>query len=213
MRAAVDMDGTIADFTTASFNRVEELYGIKMTRADAYKPKTAQLVWERMTDEQRSKYGDHRELYGEICDSGFFLNLKPFPGAVEAVKQLYNTGVEIIFLTKVLNWERSAPEKALWLKKYFGDIKYLTLMTDSVHGKRIADVDVFIDDDLRVMETIKDTPKILIKQPWNQRGWDTHYPVAEDFVQAAELALLLKNEKSQWNKYWREQDETQTSRS
>lgn len=193
------MDGTIADFTKSSFRRVKELYNISMTREDAYKPKTAQLVWERMSEEQRSKYGDHRELYGEICNKGFFYKLSPFPGAIDAVKRMYNEGIEIVFLTKVLNWDRSADEKAKWLKKYFSDISYLTIMVDSVHSKAVIDGDVIIDDDYRVLSHITMPIRIMIKQPWNIGKRNFEY-IASDIVNAAEIALELKKTKEKVDK-------------
>jgi 5'(3')-deoxyribonucleotidase len=164
---AIDMDGTIADFASLSFKKVEELYGIKMTKADAYKPKTAELVWDRMSNEQRIKYKDKREIYGEVCSKGFFEEMSPFEGAVEAVKELAANGHQIIFLTKVLNWDRSAAEKAIWLKKYFSDVKYITMMVDSIQAKHIVNADIVIDDDVKVLEGIIGIP-ICMKQPWNE---------------------------------------------
>lgn len=199
-RIAVDMDGTVVDFSTKSFEKVEELYGIKMTKADAYKPKTAQLVWERMTPEQKSKYTDCRELYGEICGKGFFESLEPFPGAVEAVKELAKEH-EIFFLTKVLNWDRSAPEKAVWLKKYFGDIKYTTIMVDSVSAKHIVDVDIVIDDDARVLQGVQ-AIGICIAQPWNKEDRKNFPIVVKDVREAAMVVKSLQGTSDNWDAYW-----------
>jgi 5'(3')-deoxyribonucleotidase len=197
MRIIVDMDGTIADFTTASFKKVEELYGIKMTKEDAYKPKTAQLVWERMTPEQKSKYGDHRELYGEICDVGFFEKIKPFEGAIEEIKRMNAAGGEICFVTKVLNWDRSAQEKDRWLKKYFHDMKYYVLMVDSVHSKQCVEADFIIDDDPRVLADIKGPIPIMMKQPWNANTRGV-YPFEVDTVKEAVDIVLQYKESLRW---------------
>lgn len=184
---AIDMDGTIVNFASESFRRAEELYGIKMTKKDAYKPKTAELLWERMTNEQKSKFTDHREIYEEICGDGFFECLEPFPKAIEAIKELYAEGHEIIFLTKVLNWNRSAKEKAVWLKKYFSDIKYTTMMVDSIKAKHLVNADYIIDDDIRVLQGAIAKP-ICIAQPWNE-DYRKGLPilVAKEFIYAAEM--------------------------
>lgn len=200
MRVGVDMDGTVVDFTTTSFERVEQLYGIKMTKNDAYKPKTAQLVWERMTPEQRAKYGDHRELYAEICNDGFFLSLKPFSGAVEAVKSMADAGHEIVWITKVLNWERSAHEKDKWLKKYFPDMKYYKILVDSVHSKQLVNVDVIIDDDPRVLADIDGPVPIMMKQPWNNKVRGV-YPFEVESMQEAADIINQFGDLEQW---WKE---------
>jgi len=200
MRIGVDMDGTVVDFTTASFNKVEELYGIKLTKDDAYKPKTAQLVWERMTEEQRARYTDHRELYAEICDDGFFYTLKPFPDAVEAVKTMARAGHEIVWITKVLNWERSAHEKDKWLKQYFNDIDYHKIMVDSVHAKQLVNVDVIIDDDPRVLADIDGPIPIMMKQPWNDKVRGKYEFEVENMTEAADIVLQLAKHANWWEK-------------
>lgn len=197
MRVIIDMDGTIADFTTASFAKVEELYGIKMTKADAYKPKTAQLVWERMTDEQRAKYNDHRELYGEICDVGFFYNIKPFEGAIEQVRRLAEAGAEICFVTKVLNWDRCPPEKDAWLKKYFPEMKYYLLMVDSVHSKQCVEADFIVDDDPRVLADIDGPIPVMMKQPWNEKTRGI-YPFEVNTMKEAVDIILEYKETLRW---------------
>ena len=199
MRIGLDMDGTIVDFTTASFKKVEELYGIKMTKEDAYKPKTAQLVWERMTNDQRAKYKDHRELYGEICADGFFLDLQPFPGAIEAVKKIADAGWEIVFITKVLNWERSAPEKALWLKKWLPDVDYHTIMVDSVHAKKAVNVHMVVDDDPRVLAKWAYPVRVMMRQPWNEKSRGLCEYEVDNMDEAASLAIQYKKDhREEW---------------
>ncbi len=198
MKIGFDMDGTIVDFTKRSFERVNELYGIKLTIEDAYKPKTAQLVWERMTEEQKSKYGDHRELYGEICNDGFFLELEPFDGAVEAVKKAARAGNEIVWITKVLNWERSAHEKDKWLAKYFGDIDYHKIFVDDRAAKGLINVDVIVDDDPIVLENIDGPIPIMIKQPWNHEVRGVYPYEVDTAVEAVEIILKMQKHESWW---------------
>lgn len=202
MRAAIDLDGTIADFTTASFENVYKLYGIRLTLEDAYKPKTDELVWEKMTDKQRAKYPDHRDLYSDICPVGFFRTLEPLPGAIEAVKKLYRAGIEIVFLTKVLNWDRTPIEKAEWLKEYFGDIKYDVFMIDRVSAKRAIHADVVIDDDCRALDGITLGTTICVKQPWNEGKRDKYDIVVEDMVEAAEKTLEIQKDIEAWQASW-----------
>jgi 5'(3')-deoxyribonucleotidase len=209
LKLGIDMDGTIANFTEESFHRVKELYGITMTvEEDAYMPKTSQLVWEKLSPEQQAKYKDHRELYREICVPGFFLGLKPFPGAVEAVRELAAEGHKIFFVTKPLNWDRSAPEKIEWLKKYFPDMEYSIIMVNSTKAKGILDLDVMVDDDLRVLDNISLAARICIAQPWNERGRNRMDLVAADMAEAADIIRDYYTDiVSWWEHEWR-QDET-----
>lgn len=195
---AIDMDGTIADFATLSFKKVKELYGINMTKEDAYKPKTAELVWDRMTKQQKSKFSDKREIYGEVCAKGFFEKILPFKGAVEAVLQLAKEGHEIIFLTKVLNWDRSAAEKAIWLKKYFKDIKYMTVMVDSIKAKHLLNADIFIDDDVKVLEGIQGIP-ICMAQPWNKDQQEKFPAVVQNMTEVLSLIKEMLPTIDYWN--------------
>jgi 5'(3')-deoxyribonucleotidase len=199
MRLGIDMDGTTVDFTTASFNKVKELYGIELTLEDAKVPKTSLLVWERMTDEQKSRYSCPEEMYKDICTDGFFLELEPFPGAIESVKQLADAGHEIVWITKVLNWHRSANEKNLWLEKYFSDIKYTKIMVDSVHAKQLIDVDVIIDDDAYVLKDITKSIPIMIRQPWNLTSRGLYTYEVDDMVEAAKIVMDLSQEDEWWN--------------
>jgi 5'(3')-deoxyribonucleotidase len=202
MRIGVDMDGTVVDFTTASFERVEELYGIHLTHEDALIPKTAELVWERMTPEQQSPYKNNRELYDDICDDGFFFRLPAFPGAIDAVKKLANAGHEIVWITKVLNWHRTAPEKDRWLKKYFSDIEYDKIMVDSTRAKRFADVDIMVDDDPHVLEVLDGPIPIMIRQPWNANIRGKYIYEVDTMVEAADIILSIQEHYDYISDFW-----------
>lgn len=199
MRLGIDMDGTTVDFTTASFEKVKKLYGITLTLEDAKVPKTSLLVWERMTEKQRSQYPNAEAMYEDICDDGFFFDLEPLPGAISAVKNLAEAGHEIVWITKVLNWHRSANEKDLWLKKYFGDIKYEKIMVDSVHAKRLIKVDVIIDDDAFVLRDIKESIPIMIRQPWNITSRGIYTYEVDNMHEAATIVSKLSEEDRWWN--------------
>lgn len=194
----IDMDGTIADFTTLSFKNVEKTFGIKMTREDAYKPNTAELVWDRMTKKQKANYADKREIYKDVCPAGFFYEIKPLKGAVRAVNKIAKMGNEIIFITKPLDWKNSAPEKVEWLKKYFPDLKYRIIMVDDMHLKELIDVDVLIDDDPRALQQTLSVP-MCIAQPWNENS-RAGLNCVKDITEAAQRIKDLGPSLSEWYK-------------
>jgi len=205
IRVGVDMDGTIADFTTLAFIRANELYGLNLKSEEVSKPKIAQIVWEKMSEEQRSKYTDYRELHAEICPKGFFLEIEPLPGAIDAVKRLAkDKEIEIVFVTKPLNWDRSAAEKITWLEKYFSDISYEVIMVDSIKTKRFIDVDFIIDDDVRVMENIEGNIPILIKQPHNIETRNRYPFVVDNVSQAVDIIIEQKKNLYSW---WKKNNE------
>ena len=208
MRIAVDMDGTIVDFTTEFKTKIETTFGVECNAGYI----DAKWVYDNLTDEQKAQYSDHREIYEDLCGAGFFLNLKPFPGAIEAVSELFDEGHEIYFLTKPLNWDRSAPEKALWLKKYFPGRKYRIIMVDSAKSKHIIDVDVIVDDDKRVLCGDSMAMKICIAQPWNQEfrdgmsTYDEMIVVAADMTEATDIILgSMAPACDEWNRMWCEE--------
>jgi len=196
---AIDMDGTIADFTTHSFKRVKEVFDIDMSMEDAKIPHTAKLVWDRMTDSQKTYYADEREIYNDILYPGFFYDLEPFKGAVDAVKEIVKEGHEVYFLTKILEWERTPTEKAAWLKKYFHDIEYKIIMVDSVKAKHIVDADIIIDDDPRVLDGAMALP-ICIAQPWNEEKRDKFQIVVSSFVDVLPEIKEISNEIEDWKR-------------
>jgi 5'(3')-deoxyribonucleotidase len=203
MRIAVDMDGTIADFTSAFRNKIRELYGLECD--DGYID--AKSVYESLTADQRKKYKTHYEIYGDLCSPGFFSDLEPLHGAVEAVQELYDEEHEIYFLTKVLNWDRSAPEKALWLQHYFPGEKPKIIMVNNTKAKHLVNVDVIVDDDKRVLCGDTMAMKICIAQPWNKefRESGTHdgMIVAQDMVEAKDIIInSLAPSYDEWGRLW-----------
>ena len=192
-----DMDGVIANFTSSAIDKIKEVFGIEMTREDFYIPDTSRLVWERLTPKQKEKYKTRKEIYKDICGEGFFLNLKPFPQAIEFIKKIVEKGHRICFLTKPLNWEFSAPEKVLWLKKHFGDMKYSVVMVDSMEAKGYMDANFIIDDDERVISIITRPIPILLRQPWNKHIRNRYAFEADNIPQV--LAIIEAYEEVEEN--------------
>lgn len=110
----MDMDDTTVDFQTALIERYNERTGEGVTPEQF-------LSWE-MTD-----YVQQPELLVSIfMEPGFFLDLKPIPGALEAVREVHELGqsqkrisekAEVVFLSSPCS-PHCAMEKMLWLKKY-----------------------------------------------------------------------------------------------
>jgi 5'(3')-deoxyribonucleotidase len=198
LRVAIDMDGVLTDFGTPFRKKIKELYGIECNKEYV----DARKLYSLLSPEQQELFNNHRELYGILCGPRFFLDLEPYPGAVEAVQSLYEAEYHIIFLTKPLNWDRSAPEKAEWLKKHFPNMNYDIIMVDSVKSKHIIDVDIIIDDDIRVLEGVELATKICIAQPWNKSIQNKFGIVVADLKEAAEYIISTTDQHEIFESNW-----------
>ena len=81
---------------------------------------------------------------------GFFFNLDPMPGAIEAVKALEESGLYDLHVLTASPWENpgAAAEKMRWIKKWFGegtDNVFFRKITIS-HNKEKLKGDYIIDD-------------------------------------------------------------------
>lgn len=170
------MDGVICDFTHPCLRKVNKLYNLELKMEDVTIPSFAELVKEGV----KEKFGKEaaaklkkEEIYKEVCGEGYFKSLRAFPGAVEAVKELYHEGFEIVIVTKPLEWRYSSAEKMAWLKKRFSDIEYSVIMVHKTSDKHRVMVDFLIDDDPRCLGGEYSTG-ICIEHTWNKEYLETH---------------------------------------
>lgn len=165
----LDMDGVCADFTGSLLEQ--------------YNHHTNEGV--KLSDIKTNQTGKHvknRWLLKSIKDStGFLRNLRPLPGAVEAVKKLHKDGHDVCFVSNGTNCPSAGFEKREWLKYYFGRVwKYpplvLTKEKFRVRG------DCLLDDDPKNLKGLyPETKGLLFHQPYNAAargnferisGWD-----------------------------------------
>ena len=192
------MDGTIDDFTNPAIKKVKELFRVDIKAEELTDAGIAKHVWRKLSNGVKQCWGTSWNLYSAICSEGFFLDLPPLPGAIDAVKKIAEEGIEIVFCTKVLHW-RQASEKAEWLKKYFNDIEYMLVVVDKHEAKKLVDADIIIDDDPRVLDVVELPIRILIKQPWNKDHQDKYVNIAENITEAAEITIGHKPHIDFWD--------------
>lgn len=158
----IDLDGITADTSPAWLDRIYETTGVRATGADI-------KHWE-MTDNPVFKGLSPEQIFGVLNEPGFTLGLKPMPGAVENIKNLYYAGHEIYFVTARFG-SNTMPETIKWVKQHFPFLrtdKYLCFH----HDKYMVRGDVFIDDKPESLELYAkhnpDAHLVTINYPFNQ---------------------------------------------
>ena len=91
---------------------------------------------------------DHKERPYEMFRRGFFSDLRPFPGAISAMKRITDSGkYNVYILSKpVLDSPRSFSEKQAWVMRHFPELADRLVLTQN---KLLVDPNnaILIDDD------------------------------------------------------------------
>ena len=141
---ALDVDGVLLDFMPAFEKAAEEVFGRKMDiHKDEYKMDYYHLSKRINTSEE-----EVAKVLNYMIETGVYANLKPLPGAIEAVKAIQEAGFKIAIVTALP--EAAKESRLLNLKNYLG------LVPDEIHcvgmgmskGDKLREInpDVFIDD-------------------------------------------------------------------
>ena len=108
------------------------------------------------------------DIYKYIDKDEFFSDLKPMPGAVDALTSLANDGHNVVFASAHFNAD-SAKSKIKWVKKHFGFSHDKVIL---IHQKFMLRGDVFIDDSPHKIKDYREAwphAQILtISYPFNQ---------------------------------------------
>lgn len=161
MRILVDMDGVIADFEGDFLRRWRELYPERK-----YVPLEERRGF-YLREQYPEEYINHvQEIYrGE----GFYQNLPPMPGALEALKEIKEIFKNVFLCTSPMlpKYENCVLEKYHWVYKHLGEEwVYNMILTKD---KTIIKGDVLIDDMPDIIGSEKpEWEHILYDQPYNR---------------------------------------------
>jgi 5'-nucleotidase len=160
MTILVDMDGVIADYSKAHLEKVAG----RLPHLVPY-IEDARLSWrseERFPEE-------HRDAVEALAlEPGFFENLEPIEGGLEAVRALMDAGHDVRICTapkKIHTY--CVPEKYNWIKKHLGQeyVERIIMTRD----KTLTQGDLLIDDKPEI--TGAGTPQwehIVFDRPYNK---------------------------------------------
>lgn len=134
MLILLDQDAVIADFYPAFVHRWNQIGG------------HPEISVEMITEYEMGELLGNPELVDAIiCERGFFLDLDPVPGAIDAVHGIVAAGHDVMICTapKIDNrW--CVPEKQEWIKRHLGD-RFLSRTIFS-NDKTLVRGDILIDD-------------------------------------------------------------------
>lgn len=161
MRILIDMDDVLADFDGEFLRRWRERHPEKM-----YVP-----LKERKTFYVRDSYPlDLQPLVSEIyLEPGFFREMMPVEGGVDAVKAMQQMGLEIFFCTSPLSiYKNCVLEKYEWVDRHVGSewVKRIILTKD----KTLVKGDYLIDDKpiITGVESVPMWEHVLYDRPYNK---------------------------------------------
>ena len=160
MLILLDQDNVLADFERGFLEEWQI----------AHPDKPSIAYHERRTFNIREDYPAHlqQEVQSIYLSPGFFRNLQPIPGALEAVREIMALGHDIRICTSPLNqYHNCVKEKYEWVETHLGHefTQRLILTKDKtfVHG------DILIDDKPEVTGLNKPTWKhYLFDSPYNR---------------------------------------------
>lgn len=131
MKILFDMDSILADIGTDWYAQYNETYGDNL---DMDMVKT----W---NTHEYAKHGT--AIYTILERKGFFRNLKPIPGALEAVQKVLDKGHTVKIVTAA-EFPINYSEKVEWFKEKLPQLKKRDLYM--MHEKHEIHADVLIDD-------------------------------------------------------------------
>ena len=153
----VDCDGVLADFINPFLEMANSLTGLQKTPQDI-------VGWDMLPLYPEDK---HETILNHLVQPGWCLQLKPYPGAYEGLRELRNLGpvkcATAPWTSKTWCWEREE-----WLKKHMGFSRH---EINHIHDKWDLRGVTLIDDKIETLvKWGEETGRtgILWTQPYNR---------------------------------------------
>ena len=179
MRLGIDLDGVVADFTKGWISFYNRDFGadLRVEQAIAWDGLTAITHFDDMADFWRwSSDLDGRSL---------FWHLETFPGAVDALRHLYEDGHEIVILT--MKPAFAVGDTHEWIEAQGIPTKEVHILED----KWRIDCDVYLDDGPHVLPgLVAHRPDRLVCR--YVRPWNTPLAGAVDVTDFDEFRALVE---------------------
>ncbi len=150
----VDMDDTIEALLDAWLDKINKKYGRSVSRDDIVSWDTTSAFPGLTKD----------EVYGILLDNEFWKDVKPIPGAAEALEHFISEGHSVYIVTAT-HYSSLRGKMEYLLFKYFPFIPWDNVIITS--RKQMIKGDVLIDDGVHNLIG-GDFKKILVDAPYNR---------------------------------------------
>lgn len=152
MRIAIDMDEVLADPIRKFLKLYNRDYGVSLdTMLDP-----GNEIYHHVPEEVKDKWFDY------INEEGFFRDIEPIEGSIDAVKKLQEK-YDVYIVSAAMEFRNSLVDKYDWLEEHFPFISWKNII---FCGEKIVDVDIMIDDRAKNFIGFKGR-KLLFSSPHN----------------------------------------------
>ena len=163
MRLLVDMDGVITDFNKTIWDKFEDAHPLMLKEFP--RPKELTEFYAEDTYDDPKFLNAMQSLNQE---EGFFLELEPIAGAIDALKHLETQFEVYICTAPLLENPTCCNDKLEWVHQHLGH--EWTRRTIITKDKTVIDGD-FLIDDKPIITGITDEPlwmRLIFDQPYNK---------------------------------------------
>lgn len=141
MKIAIDMDEVLADPLRKFIQLYHRDYGTPLDlQLDA-----GNEIYHHVPEHI------HHKWYDYIHEKGFFRDLEPIPGSIEAVRKLQEH-YEVYIVSAAMEFPNSLDDKYHWLKEHFPFIGWKNII---FCGEKIVNTDIMIDDRIKNFSDFK----------------------------------------------------------
>lgn len=188
LKIGIDLDDTVCQTSLAIVDYIEEHHKDKINNFRDFLNRPEFKV---------SANADWLIVKEALNSERFFLNIKPYQNAIEAISNL-NKKYLVYFCTSAGTYKYAASEKMAWITKYFGE-EWLSRLIIT-RAKDIVDLDILIDDRIDNAKHFLTDPKwqqIVFNQTWNAKlnlPRISNWSEAESVIDATAKQLLGSGE-------------------
>ena len=163
MIVAIDMDNVLCNHQEVVVNLFNKRYGTRYVLEDFSDYDVAHILPKNEAILMKNIYGEDN-LYG---------NIKPLPGAQNAIEKLINSGHQVYVVSDVI--PKIYAEKVEWLKFYFPQIDEAHIV--AMKHKHLLRCDVMIEDNLHNLLAKPYYERICFDYAWNRKVSDYAYGI------------------------------------
>jgi len=163
----VDCDGVLGDFCGAFLNVFNGIHGTRYKAEDINDFDIINVIPELESDE-----------FWKLCNmEGFCRGIEPITGAIDAIDELRELGLDVVCLTAPMRGPYWIRERYQWLTEEF-DFKWSDIVIAS--RKELVHGDVLIDDKLLNLKNWRNSHNdgipIIFNAPYNVDADYSEYP-------------------------------------